>query len=133
MLKVDIENITISNNNKTHLLLKNINFELSKGKIYTILGKNGTGKSTLIKSLTRLLNENIFTVNGNIIWENKIISDCNPDELLQIRKNEMRYVFQDAANSFDPLKTFKYYFENFFAHGKTYIEQYVCSYPFTQR
>ena len=112
MLKVDIENITISNNNNTHLLLKNINFDLSEGKIYTILGKNGTGKSTLIKSLTKLLNENIFSVNGNIIWDSKNILDCNDDELLQIRKDEIRYVFQDAANSFDPLKTFQYYFYN---------------------
>jgi len=104
MLKVDIENITISNINNTHLLLKKIDFELSEGKVYTILGKNGTGKSTLIKSLTRLLNENIFS--------DKNISDCDADELLQIRKNEIRYVFQDAANSFDPLKTFEYYFDN---------------------
>jgi ABC-type glutathione transport system ATPase component len=112
MLKVDIENITISNNNNTHLLLNNVNFELSKGKIYTILGKNGTGKSTLIKSLTMLLNENIFSVKGNIIWDKKNISECTADELLKIRKNQIRYVFQDAANSFDPLKTFQYYFDN---------------------
>jgi len=109
MLKVDIDNITISNNSNTHLLLENINFELSAGKVYTILGKNGTGKSTLIKSLTKLLNENIFSVNGNVIWNNKNILDCNVDELLTIRKDEIRYVFQDAANSFDPLKTFQYY------------------------
>jgi ABC-type glutathione transport system ATPase component len=112
MLKVDIENITISNNNNTHLLLRNIDFELSEGKVYTILGKNGTGKSTLIKSLTKLLNENIFSVNGNVIWDNINISDCNAHELLQIRKNEIRYVFQDAANSFDPLKKFQYYLYN---------------------
>lgn len=112
MLKVDIDNITISNNSNTYLLLENINFELSEGKVYTILGKNGTGKSTLIKSLTKLLNENIFSVNGNVIWNNKNILDCNVDELLNIRKDEIRYVFQDAANSFDPLKTFRYYFDN---------------------
>ena len=122
MLKVNIENITISNNNNTHLLLNNINFELSKGKIYTILGKNGTGKSTLIKSLTKLLNENIFSVCGNIIWGNKYISDCNADELLKIRKDEIRYVFQDAANSFNPLKRFRYYFDNSGA-GKNKIDE----------
>ena len=112
MLKVDIENITITNNDTAHLLLKSINFELSEGKIYTILGKNGSGKSTLIKSLTKLLNENIFTVNGNIIWDGKNIYDCGIDELLRIRKDEIRYVFQDSANSFDPLKSFQYYFYN---------------------
>lgn len=124
MLKVDIENITISNNNNTHLLLKNIDFELSEGKVYSILGKNGTGKSTLIKSLTKLLNENIFSVNGNVIWDNINISDCDADELLQIRKNEIRYVFQDAANSFDSLKTFRYYFENSLA-GKNRIDEWL--------
>lgn len=112
MLKVDIDNITISNNSNRHLLLENINFELSEGKVYTILGKNGTGKSTLIKSLTKLLNENVFSVKGNIIWNNKNILNCNVYELLKIRKDEIRYVFQDAANSFDPLKTFRYYFDN---------------------
>jgi len=122
MLKVDIENITISNNNNTHLLLKNIDFELSEGRVYTILGKNGTGKSTLIKSLTKLLNENIFSVNGNIIWGNKCISDCNANELLKIRKDEIRYVFQDAANSFNPLKRFRYYFDNSGA-GKNKIDE----------
>lgn len=112
MLKVNIENITISNNRSTHLLLKKIDFELCEGKVYTILGKNGTGKSTLIKALTKLLNENIFRVNGNIIFDDKDISDCNAVELLQIRKNKIRYVFQDASNSFDPLKTFRYYLDN---------------------
>ena len=111
MLKVNIDKITVSNNHTKHLLLKKIDFELSEGKVYTIIGKNGTGKSTLIKSLTMLLNENIFSVNGNVIWDNKNISDYDADELLQIRKNKIRYVFQDAANSFDPLKTFQYYFE----------------------
>jgi ABC-type glutathione transport system ATPase component len=112
MLKVNIDKITVSNNHTKHLLLKKIDFELFEGKVYTILGKNGTGKSTLIKSLTNLLNENIFSINGNIIWDKKNISDYDADELLQIRKNKIRYVFQDAANSFDPLKTFQYYFEN---------------------
>jgi ABC-type glutathione transport system ATPase component len=112
MLKVNIENITISNNKNTHLLLEKINFELLVGKVYTILGKNGTGKSTLIKSLTKLLNENIFPVNGTVLIEDIDILNCTMNDLLQIRRNKIRYVFQDAASSFDPLKTFKYYFEN---------------------
>ena len=122
MLKVNIDKITISNNHTKHLLLNKIDFQLSESKVYTILGKNGTGKSTLIKSLTKLLNENIFSVDGNIIWDNKNISDCDADELLQIRKNKIRYVFQDSANSFDPLKTFRYYFDNSLA-GKNKIDK----------
>jgi len=112
MLKVNIENITLSNNTNIHLLLQNICFETYYGKVYTILGRNGTGKSTLIKSLTKLLNENIYSIKGEVLFEGKSIFNCNQEELRYIRENSIRYVFQDAANSFDPLKTFNYYFDN---------------------
>jgi len=122
MLKVNIDNITICNNHTKHLLLKNVNFELLKGKVYTILGKNGTGKSTLIKSLTGLLNRNIFQTNGTVLFEDENILNCDAEILQQIRFNKIRYVFQDAVNSFDPLKTFKYYFKNSFA-GRDQIDE----------
>ena len=114
MLKVNIDNITICNNHTKHLLLKNVNFELLKGKVYTILGENGTGKSTLIKSLTGLLNKNIFQTHGTVLFEDENILPCDAGKLQQLRFSKIRYVFQDAVNSFDPLKTFQYYFKNSF-------------------
>jgi ABC-type glutathione transport system ATPase component len=112
MLKVNIENITLSNNRDRYLLLQDIYFETFYGKVYTILGRNGAGKSTLIKSLTGLLNENIFNINGTVLFEGKDIFSCSEDGLRSIREFSIRYVFQDAANCFDPLKSFKYYFDN---------------------
>jgi ABC-type glutathione transport system ATPase component len=115
MLKVNIDNITISNKHNIQLLLKKINFELEEGKIYTILGKNGSGKSTLIKSLTKLFNTGLIKTEGTVILNDKDILSCDDETLQQIRLNKIRYLFQDAANSFDPLKTYKYYFDNSFA------------------
>ena len=112
MLKVNINNISIHNASDQLLILKSINFELFRGKIYTILGKNGSGKSTLIKSLTGLLNKNLFTVEGEVIFDNNDILKCGVEKLREIRLNKIRYVFQDSVNSFDPLKTFKYYFDS---------------------
>ena len=122
MLKVNIENIALKSDNGYYSLLKKINFDLNAGKIYTILGKNGSGKSTLIKSLTNLLNKNLFSIEGTILFEGKDILVMNHIELLQIRLNRIRYVFQDAVNSFDPLKTFDYYFKNSFA-GRKQIDE----------
>jgi peptide/nickel transport system ATP-binding protein len=112
MLKVNINKISVNQNNSGETLLREINFELTKGKIYTILGKNGTGKSTLIKSLTSLLSIKSYSIRGNVYFGDKEIYSCNPEELRAIRLNNVRYVFQDAVNSFDPLKTFNYYFSN---------------------
>lgn len=107
MLKVDIIKLII-NNNKT--ILSNAKFELEDNQIYTILGINGTGKTTLIKSLTGLLDKRFFTVSGNVFIEDKNILALNKADLTYLRQNRIKYVFQDAVNSFDHLKTFQYYF-----------------------
>lgn len=111
MLKVDISKISIKNNLQERILLKDISFTLNPNRIYTILGENGSGKSTLIKSLTLLPDKKFFSVNGKIFWNGKNLFEAKEEELLTIRKNQIRYVFQDCVNSFDPLKKIGYYFD----------------------
>lgn len=110
MLEVFIKELFI-NSKEPRLLLKDINFFLPKNKIYTIVGKNGVGKSTLIKSLTRLLDKNLYTIDSKVFFEGKDLYSLNNNELLEIRKNKIKYVFQDTINSFDPLKKFEFYFK----------------------
>lgn len=109
MLNVLLNNVSVSKNNE-RVIFKDIAFELEGGNIYTILGKNGTGKSTLLKSLTGLLDERFYSVKGKVIYDDKNILSLNLDELQNIRRNGIKYVFQDPVNSFDHLKKFKYYF-----------------------
>lgn len=112
MLRAEIENISIKNESQKKTLLKNIFYEVFPNKVYTILGDNGSGKSTLIKSFTQLLDKNDFEVSGKVLWKDKNVLEMNDEELMQIRKNEIRYVFQDSVNSFDPLKKIRYYFNS---------------------
>jgi len=60
------------------LILDNINFKLPRGKIIGLLGKNGTGKSTLIKLINDLLtpSEGEVLINGEVpnVESKKIIS-----------------------------------------------------------
>ena len=113
MLKIDIQNINIKSTNGKSLLLKNIKFELEKNKIFTILGKNGTGKSTLIKTIMKLLDPNIYSIEGSVLWNNEDIYKLGYDDLLKIRSKYVKYIFQDPVNSFDHLKHFGYYFKRF--------------------
>ena len=48
---------------------------------------------------------------GAVLFNGKNIFDLNPEELLQLRRDKIKYVFQDAINSFDHLKKLNYYFE----------------------
>lgn len=112
MLLADINKITLKLNSTERILLSNINFSLSGNSVYTIIGKNGTGKSTLIKSLTNLLDNKFFEIDGNVKWENIDLLKLNSEEILPIRQTIIRYVLQDSLNSLDALKKIDYYFQN---------------------
>lgn len=112
MLTASIEKIIVDRENSRTTLLNDIRFELNINQIYTIVGKNGTGKTTLIKSLTGLLDKRFYAVNGKVIFEGKDLLSLDNKELKIIRSKKIKYVFQDARNSFDQLKKLKYYFNN---------------------
>ena len=111
MLSVDINSVSISEEEKSRTILSDVSFNIRAGKIYTILGKNGSGKSTLIKSITALLSKEEYTKSGKVIFNDTDLLKCPEERLREIRKHNIRYVFQDAANSLDPLKKIKYYFD----------------------
>lgn len=112
MIKTEIQKISIVNKDQEKILLKDIFFELNPNRIYTILGENGSGKSTLIKSLTLLTDKKEFKIEGKILFNDKNLFELTEDELILLRKKNIRYVFQDCINSFDPLKSIGYYFDN---------------------
>lgn len=112
MIKTELQKISIVNNHQERILLEDIFFELKPNRIYTILGENGSGKSTLIKSLSLLLDKRTFNVEGKIFFNSRNLFELTDDELLLLRRKNIRYVFQDCVNSFDPLRTIGYYFEN---------------------
>ena len=110
MLSATINSVTVFEDGWRRTILRESNFVLEYGKIYTILGKNGSGKSTLIKSLTSLLPKS-YEINGKVIFNEIDLLNCADDKLREIRSQNIRYVFQDAVNSFDPLKKLNYYFD----------------------
>lgn len=112
MLEVNINYINLKDGMSSKPLLRNIRFGLEEGNIYTVLGKNGSGKTTLINSLTKLLDNNVYDINGSVNYYGSNIYEMNINDLLNLRKKNIRYVFQDSVNSFDPLKKFEYYFKN---------------------
>lgn len=122
MLTAKIEFVDIINKITSKRVLQNIRFSLEKGNVYSILGKNGSGKSTLINSLSDLLDKNTYKINAEVRINDINIFSINYNELIDIRKEKIRYVFQDSMNSFDPLKKFEYYFNMLNIEEKDYID-----------
>ena len=110
MLDISIKNLLLKHQNSFKTVLKDVSFTLPANNIYTIIGKNGSGKSTLIKSLTGLLDKRFYTLDGEILFDSKNILSLEQNEILELRRKKIKYVFQDAVNSFDHLKKIGYYF-----------------------
>lgn len=71
---LEVENLNFSYNNRP--ILKDISFSVNKGEFIGIIGPNGTGKSTLLKTITStvVINE------GNIKIDGKNIKNIKPKE-----------------------------------------------------
>jgi len=74
MLK--IENLTGGIENK--VILNNLNLEIKKGEFHVIMGRNGTGKSTLANILSG--KENYLIKKGNIIFNKYLINKLSAEE-----------------------------------------------------
>lgn len=59
-----------------NIVIKDLNIEIKRGEILSILGTNGCGKSTLLKAISRV----IPYKNGVIFLENEIIHSINSKE-----------------------------------------------------
>ena len=68
-------NVSIAYGKK--LILDNVSMEFEKGKITTIIGPNGCGKSSLLKTIPRT----VTPLSGTAIFEDKPIKKYSPKEL----------------------------------------------------
>lgn len=74
---------------KTNALC-DITINFTKGEFISIMGPSGSGKSTLLSIIGTLDKP----TSGQIFFDNKFISDLNPDDLADIRFNNLGFVFQ---------------------------------------
>lgn len=108
---LEIKNLSKSYDNKE--VLKNINLNISSGKIVGLLGKNGVGKTTLIKIINDLLvpTGGEILVNGNRIGvdSKKLISYLPEKTYLnkQMKVSEVIDYFKDFYDDFDEIKAKK--------------------------
>lgn len=85
---IKVENITKSFG--TLQVLKGIDLEVPKGKLYSIVGPSGAGKTTLLQIIGTLSRPD----QGNIFINQQNISGLNDKQLADFRNREIGFVFQ---------------------------------------
>lgn len=75
---------------KATIAVDQASFDIYEGEIFVIMGLSGSGKSTMI----RLMNRLIEPTDGDILVNGKSVFKASKDELLELRRNVYSMVFQ---------------------------------------
>lgn len=70
--------------------LWDVNFQVHRGEIFTIMGLSGSGKSTILRCFNRLL----MPTSGRVSYRDRNIGEMDKGELLELRRNKISMVFQ---------------------------------------
>jgi phospholipid/cholesterol/gamma-HCH transport system ATP-binding protein len=95
---IELENVSLSFDRP---ILENISLSAAEGETLCIVGESGTGKSTTLKLILRLL----LPDSGRVLVDGEDISHISFEEALEVRQ-KMGMVFQGAA-LFDSLSVFE--------------------------
>lgn len=112
IIEANIDFVELNSNGSSKVLFSNVNFILENNSIYTLLGNNGVGKTTFLNALLNLLDKKSYTVKGKINLLGYDLLNSSEEVLQSLRKESVRFIFQDAVNCFDPLKKIGYYFNS---------------------
>lgn len=74
-----------------------VNFQIHKGEVFSLVGESGCGKSTTARTIIRLLEP----TGGQILYKGTDISHLSSKELLPYRRS-MQMIFQDPYASLNP-------------------------------
>jgi len=73
--------------------VQDANFEIQAGEIFVIMGLSGSGKSTIVRMLNRLIEPTA----GDVLVDGKNVVKMNQDQLVKFRLHNMSMVFQSFA------------------------------------
>ena len=68
----------------------NVSFDVRVGEIFVIMGLSGSGKSTVVRCLSRLVEPTV----GEVVLDGRDLLKASPSELIDVRRHKMGMVFQ---------------------------------------
>ncbi|MEM7521402.1 MAG: ABC transporter ATP-binding protein [Pseudomonadota bacterium] len=87
------------------IAVEGASFDVAPGSIVGLVGESGCGKTTLARSLTRVLASNARIAGGQALLEGQDIMALPERAMNALRWREIAFIPQSAMNSLDPVYT----------------------------
>ena len=102
---LEVKNLKISFRTSSGTLkaVRDISFDLERGKTLAIVGESGSGQSVTSKAILGILAGNSIVEGGEIIYDGKDLLKISEEEMCKIRGDEISMIFQDPLSSLNPI------------------------------
>ncbi|UOQ87610.1 ABC transporter ATP-binding protein [Agromyces endophyticus] len=104
LLEVEDLAVELFDGNEWVRALDGVSFTVAPGEIVGFIGESGSGKSTAVNAIARLLPASA-RVSGSIRFDGREVLALRPRELARFRAGELGMVFQDPRASVNPVTT----------------------------
>lgn len=101
LLRVDGLNVSYGG----HQVVSDVSFELPRGHSLALIGESGSGKSTIARSLLRLLPSGVGRATGRIEVHGQEVLGLPERHFRALRGRTVGFVPQDPASSLNPVRT----------------------------
>ncbi|MBD8878272.1 ABC transporter ATP-binding protein [Roseibium polysiphoniae] len=85
--------------------VRSASFALERGQTLALVGESGCGKSMTCLAISGLLPKRGAISHGRVVLDGLDLADQNPKAMRNIRRKQIAFVFQDAVNGLNPVKT----------------------------
>ncbi len=105
MIVLDIQDLKTyySLVNATVYAVDGVSFKINEGEVFGLAGESGCGKTTIAKSIMRILPDNGYIAGGRILLDGEDITSLSEEEARKFRWKKVSVIFQYAMNAFNPV------------------------------
>ena len=103
---LSVENLVVEYSSGGDIVhaVNGVSFHLERGKTLGLVGETGAGKTTIAKSIMRILQEPAASIKGGrVILDGQDIIQLSQKEMYGIRGKKVSMIFQDPMTSLNPV------------------------------
>lgn len=103
ILEVKDLKISFRTNSGAVKAVRDISFNLERGKTLAIVGESGSGKSVTSKAVMGILAGNAIIEGGEILYDGKDLLKLSEEDMHSLRGDKISMIFQDPLSSLNPI------------------------------
>ncbi|WP_233668202.1 dipeptide ABC transporter ATP-binding protein [Arthrobacter sedimenti] len=100
---LDVEDLSVAYGPND--VVRDVRFSIARGESLALIGESGSGKSTIAKSILKLLGTDDAEVTGNVWFEGRELLGMPERQFRPLRGRRLGYIPQDPGSALNPVRT----------------------------